>query len=367
MPFIEVRGTIWESTMRAAIRDGNEITFKTNVPIPKTVEPGSALIRIKAAAINPIDYKLSSTIFGSGVGLDFAGVIESIEGYPSGFLVGDEVYGKLSGSLADFGIAKIKDIALKPRNIGFPEAAAIPLTYLTALQGLRNFGRLRKGARVLIVGASGGCGIAALQLSKCMGASWIVAICSGKNAEIVKFHGADEVIDYQRQSLVGYFRHEKTGEIDDSLLFDVIFDAASSSGAGEYYKSESIQLLAKEIPNKKGHGQYVATSCGYFADGFLWISSLLCVNKLYTTFPKNVFAEERNEHLILYDNNSDDLKYLSNLVEVGWKDEKGNRKKLSPVLDSLLSFNSDNVAQGFTILKSRRAVGKVVFDMSEEK
>ena len=155
--------------MRAAVRDGNDITFKTNIPIPKSVEPGSALIRIKAAAINPIDYKLSSTIFGSGVGLDFAGVIELIGGYPSGFSVGDEVYGKLSGSLADFGIAKIKDIALKPRNIGFPEAAAIPITYLTALQALRNFGRLRKRGRVLIIGASGGCGIAALQLSR---SSW---------------------------------------------------------------------------------------------------------------------------------------------------------------------------------------------------
>ena len=120
------------------------------------------------------------------MGLDFAGDVESMGSAVSKFVVGDEVYGKAKGTLADFAVANPEEIALKPKNLSFSQAAAMALTYLTSLQALRDYGGLKKRGRVLIIGASGGCGIAALQLAKSMGAGNVFAVCSGKNAELVK-------------------------------------------------------------------------------------------------------------------------------------------------------------------------------------
>ena len=183
-----------ESKMRAVVREWGKMVFKNVYGIP-AMGSSNVLVRVKAAAINPVDYKLPRLALGPVVGLDFSGVIESLGKNVTEFAVGDEVYGQVKGSLADFAVASPEEIVLKPKNLSFSEAAAIPLTYVTSLQGLRDNGCLKKGGRVLVIGASGGCGIAALQLAKSMGAKKIVAVCSGKNADLVKSHGADEVID----------------------------------------------------------------------------------------------------------------------------------------------------------------------------
>ena len=112
----------------------------------------------------------------------------------------------VSGSLAEYAIANQDTIALKPKNLSFAESAAIPLTYSTSLQGLRDCGNLKQGGRVLVIGASGGCGIAALQLAKSMGAESIVAVCSSKNEELVKTISANEVVDYQKYDIVDFFK-----------------------------------------------------------------------------------------------------------------------------------------------------------------
>ena len=125
--------------MKAVVREWGSMVLKDNIPIP-VAGSNDVLISIKAAAINPVDYKLPSLILGRIVGLDFAGVIESIGENVTGFSVGDEVYGKVDGSLAEYAIAKQDDIALKPKNLSFSEAAAVPLTYTTSLQGLRDCG-----------------------------------------------------------------------------------------------------------------------------------------------------------------------------------------------------------------------------------
>ena len=338
------------STMRAVIRDWGKLSFKNDYPIP-SIGSHNVLVRIKAAAINPVDYKLPSIILGTVVASDFSGVIESVGVNVTKFAVGDEVYGKTNGSLADFCVAEVNDISLKPKNLSHSEAAAIPLTYLTSLQGLRDLGKLKKSGRVLIIGASGGCGIAALQLSRSMGASDIVAVCSGKNSELVRSHGATEVIDYQQHDLLRYFQPGSSDSIDDSLKFDVIYDAATGSGAGEDYKSKSMKLLRNEEEDREG-GQYVAINGG----PEIWIRQF-------------IIGHKKQQNLVVYKfgNDSRDLEYLSKLAEDGWEEETGNRKHLAPVVGTLLPLTPENVKNGFQILKSRRSIGKIVFDLAGEQ
>ena len=333
--------------MKAVVREWGSMVLKDNLPIP-VVGCSDILISIKAAAINPVDYKLPSLILGSTVGLDFSGVIKSIGDNVAEFAVGDEVYGKVNGSLANYAIAKQEDIALKPKNLTFAEAAAIPLTYITSLQGLRDCGSLKKGGRVLIIGASGGCGIAALQLAKSIGADKIYAVCSGKNKELVKAHGADEVIDYCKHDIFDYFKPLILDKHCDSIKFDVIYDAATGSGAAEDYRSTSMKLLRSEEYNGK-HGQYVAINGG----PELWLRQFS-------------IGQKKNQHLVVWNNNSSDLKILSKLAEDGWINEDNEKKHLAPVLDSLLPFTSENIQTGFERLKSRRTTGKIVFDISSE-
>ena len=131
------------------------------------------------------------------------------------------------------------------------------------------------------------------------------------------------------------------------MKFDVIYDAASGSGAAEDYKSASIQLLRSEQFNGT-HGQYVAINGG----PELWLRQFS-------------IGQKKNQHLVILNPNSTDFTILSKLADEGWVDEDGKKKKLSPVLDDLLPLNSENVQKGFDRLKSRRARGKIVFDTSK--
>ena len=339
-----------ETKMRAVVREWGKLVFKSSHDIPSCGNQ-DVLVRIKSAAINPVDYKAPKLILGPIVGLDFSGVVESTGSSINQFKVGDEVYGKVKGSLADFAVANPDEIALKPKSLSFSEAAAMPVTYLTSLQALRDYGGLKKDGRVLVIGASGGCGIAALQLAKSMDAGHIAAVCSGRNTELVQSHGADEVIDYTRHNVVNYFRgNSKNGEIEEADKFDVIYDAASGSGAGEDYKPCSAQLLCKdEDAGDRSHGQYVAINGGIG----LWLRQF-------------TIGQKKNEHLLLTNTNTADLNILSNLADNGWSDLKGGHNKISPIVAQLFPFCEENVEKGFELLKSRRVVGKVAFDMTNE-
>ena len=338
-----------EDKMRAVVREGGKIALKSSYAVP-TCGSGNVLVRVKAGAINPVDYKVNRLILGKVVGLEFSGVVEAVGANAGKFAVGDEVYGKAPGGLADFAVVNPAEIAIKPKRLSHVEAGAVSLTYLTSLQGLRDFGALKKGDRILVIGASGGTGVAALQLAKSMHAGRVYAVCSGKNAAFVKLHGADEVIDYTQHNLLDYFREGKArGDIDDSLKFDVIYDAASGSGGGEDYKASSLQLLCPGGPNKK-HGQYVAINGGVE----MWLR-------------KFTIGQKKNQHLFLTNFNTADLDYLSKLIDEGYQGEDGEQHRLAPVIAEQLQLNSENVEKGFELLKSRRAVGKIVFDMTNEK
>ena len=193
-------------------------------PTPKDDE---VLIKIHAASLNAYDWHfLTADIFlvrfmGAGLlkpkdprlGADMAGRVEAVGKNVSQFQPGDQVFGMLKGSFAEYACAPESSIALKPAHTSFNEAAAIPMAAITALQGLRDEGQIQAGQKVLINGASGGVGTFAVQIAKSFGAK-VTAVCSTRNLEQARSIGADHVIDYTKEDFT------KSGQ-----QYDLIFAA----------------------------------------------------------------------------------------------------------------------------------------------
>lgn len=165
------------------------------------------LVKIHSVSLNAADYRSMQMGIGpkSGIfGADIAGLVEAVGPDAKKFQVGDAVFGDLSasnfGGLAEYTAAPENLLAVKPDAVSFEHAAAVPMASLTALQGLRNKGGIKSGHRVLLIGASGGVGLFAIQIAKDYGAH-VTAVCSPKNAELVTSLGADDVIDYTRTKL----------------------------------------------------------------------------------------------------------------------------------------------------------------------
>jgi NADPH:quinone reductase-like Zn-dependent oxidoreductase len=165
------------------------------------------LVRIRAAAANPLDYHFMSGAYlmrpMTGLrrpkltrpGTDLAGVVEAVGRNVTRFKVGDAVFGVGRGAFAEYVCTAEHRLALKPANLTFEQAAALPVAGLTALQGLRDKGRVQPGQKVLINGAAGGVGTFAVQIAKALGAE-VTAVCGTKGIELVRSLGADHVIDY---------------------------------------------------------------------------------------------------------------------------------------------------------------------------
>ena len=148
-------------------------------------------------------------------GIDYAGTVEAIGRNVTQFKPGDEVFGGKNGSMAEFLCARAdRAVVLKPANISFEQAAAVPVAAITALQGLRDKGKIQAGQKVLINGASGGVGTFAVQIAKAFGAE-VTGVCSTRNLELVRSIGADHVIDYTKENFTkGAQRYD--------LLFDLV-------------------------------------------------------------------------------------------------------------------------------------------------
>jgi NADPH:quinone reductase-like Zn-dependent oxidoreductase len=177
-----------------------------------TPNENQILIKVHAASINAADYRpLSGKPFpirlmiggllrpkNPRIGIDVAGRVEAVGANVKRFRTGDEVFGCANGAFAEYVLAREMNLALKPANRSFEEAAAVPVAALTALQGFRYVGGIRPGQKVLIQGASGGVGIFAVQMAKMYGAE-VTAVCSTRNLDMVRSFGADDVIDYRRE------------------------------------------------------------------------------------------------------------------------------------------------------------------------
>lgn len=183
------------------------------------------LIKVHAASVNPLDWHFIRGTprpmrLGLGlskpkitrVGVDVAGSVESVGSKVTRFKPGDAVFGVCRGAFAEYVCALESELAIKPDSIAFEQAASLPIAALTALQGLRDKGRLQPGQKVLVNGASGGVGTFTVQIAKHFGAD-VTGVCSTTNADLVQSLGADRVIDYTRQDVT------KLGD-----RYDIFFD-----------------------------------------------------------------------------------------------------------------------------------------------
>ena len=209
--------------MKAAVIERYGAVAVEDVARPEPAE-GEVLVRVRASSVNAADWYgytgrpwAGRAMMGvrrpkrTRAGSDFAGLVEAVGGGVQRFAPGDEVFGWAAGAYAEH-VAAGDAVARKPGNLSFDEAAAVPLAGLTALQGLRDHGRLRPGHRVLVNGASGGVGTLAVQIAKALDAQ-VHAVCSTRNVEQARALGADRVFDYSREDFT------RSGERYD-LLFD---------------------------------------------------------------------------------------------------------------------------------------------------
>ncbi len=182
--------------MKAAIytkRDSRKFLelVDTDPPVPKK---GEVLIKVRAASVNPLDWRLKS----HRPGVDLAGEVASVGNAVTRFRPGDAVFGLGKGAFAEYARARESQLAAKPESVTFEQAASLPIAGLTALQGLRDKGKLAPGQKVLINGAAGGVGTFAVQTAKILGAE-VTGVCSTRNVEMVRSLGADAVVDYTQQ------------------------------------------------------------------------------------------------------------------------------------------------------------------------
>lgn len=197
----------------------------TDINKPVALGANEVLVRVHAAAIDQGTVHLMTgepyllrIAFGLRrpkrrvPGLDLAGTVVEVGSAVNRFGIGDEVFGIGKGSLAEYAIARADKLAHKPRRLTFEQAAAVPVSGLTAIQSLRDAGRVQAGQKVLIIGASGGVGTYAVQLAKEFGAE-VTGVCSTSKVELVKRIGANRVIDYTQQDVTG-----------DEERYDVIVD-----------------------------------------------------------------------------------------------------------------------------------------------
>jgi NADPH:quinone reductase-like Zn-dependent oxidoreductase len=297
------------------------------------------LIRVRGVSVNPLDWHYMEgtpylgRLFEFGIlrpanqrlGVDYAGTVEAVGKNVTQFKPGDEVYGNRFGAFAEYICATDKALAVKPANLTFEQAASIPVAAVTALQGLRDKGKLQAGQKVLINGASGGVGTFAVQLAKTMGAE-VTGVCSGRNVELVRSLGADHVIDYTKEDFT------RSGQ-----RYDLIID-----NVGNRSVLECTRVLNPQ-------GRLVMIGGGGPEDqGF--IGPL--INPLKMLFLKPFVTQEVGS--MLAQMTHQDLTILADLIQTG---------KVTPVIDKTYPFNQ--LPEAMRYLETGRARGKVVVTVGD--
>ena len=258
--------------MKAAVIDkfgpASELEIR-DVPMP-IIAPDQILVEVYAASVNPIDWKIRDGLMGGRygeefpmiLGLDASGVVAEVGAEVVEFKKGDEVFGRSDISAgkcyAEYVALNPGTVALKPPELSHVEAGAMPLVALTALAGFRECANLTAGDRILIIGASGGVGVYAVQIAKLMGAE-VTAVCSTRNLDLVKELGADRLIDYTSEDVL---------KADDQ--YDLIYDAVGEQtyeAAKQALSKNGIYMTLVPVPGIEffipGESKRV-DGCGYF-------------------------------------------------------------------------------------------------------
>jgi len=212
--------------MKAVVQDryGAPETLRLAEIEKPAMGDGDVLVRVRATGVNPLDWHYVRGVpyvarVSMGMprpktrirGVDVAGRVEAVGKDVTHLRPGDDVFGWCAGAFAEYAAGPEDHFLTQPANLTYEEAAAVPVAAVTALQGLRDFGKLQSGQHLLINGAAGGVGTFAVQIAKSMGAR-VTGVCSSRNVELVKSIGADHVIDYTRSDFA------KAGEHYDLIL-----------------------------------------------------------------------------------------------------------------------------------------------------
>jgi 2-desacetyl-2-hydroxyethyl bacteriochlorophyllide A dehydrogenase len=315
--------------MKAAVINsygGTEVLQIADIETPE-INSNQILVKVIATSINPIDWKirkgmlklLTGNKFPLVLGFDVSGEVVRVGDSVTDFQVGDEIYttlNSLSGSAyAEYTAVDAKVACLKPENLTHEQAAAVPLAALTALQALRDKGKIQSGQEVLINGASGGVGSFAVQIAKFFAAT-VTAVCSAKNIELVKSLGADRIIDYTRQDFT-----------KEGVEYDLIFDVVGNQSFWSCQKS----LTA--------NGVYVTTQPYPSYIGQSLLTALIPGKKA---------------KIILLKSNAADLAFLKELIEKG---------KLRPVIQH--TYQLAQIAEAHAESERGHVVGKLVVKVAD--
>jgi NADPH:quinone reductase-like Zn-dependent oxidoreductase len=306
-----------------------------DIPKPRPAN-NEVLVRVHAAAVNPLDWHsiagwpyLMRLSGGLGrpddpsSGVDFAGTVEAVGPAVTHFKVGERVFGGRGGAFAEYVVVREdRGIAVMPDNLGFDEAAAMPIAAVTALQALRDQGHLQAGQKVLINGASGGVGTFAVQIAKSFGAE-VTGVCSTKNVELVRSLGADYVVDYKQEDFTAAGKR-----------YDLIIDNVGNQSP--------LALRHALVPKGKvvivgapKHGPWIGMFGGVLQGAVL-----------------NWFVDEQFDFFIAR-LNRDDLNALADLARAG---------KMRSVIDRRFSLNE--VPAAIEYLANWHTRGKVIVNVS---
>jgi len=291
------------------------------VPKPE-ISDDELLVEVHASSVNPIDWKIGDGMMGDRygdefpmiLGLDASGVVVGAGANVTGFKVGDEVFGRSTDGTgkcyAEFVALNPGTVVPKPEQISHAEAAAMPLAALTALNGLKNFGALTPGQRVLIIGGSGGVGTYAVQIAKNIGAE-VTAVCSTGNVDLVLELGADRVIDYTQQD-----------PLETDAPYDLIYDTV---GVLKY--PEAREKL---------------TDAGVYL-------TLVPVDGIDFMYPGQTERKPRGGYFLIWAPTAPDLAILADWVRDG---------KLRSIIDS--EYSLDAIREAHERSRTERARGKIV-------
>jgi NADPH:quinone reductase-like Zn-dependent oxidoreductase len=320
-------------TMKAIVRDAYgpaDVLRLAEIDAPVARE-GEVSVRVVAAGVDQgvwhvmVGMPYAMRLAGFGIrapknpllGYDLAGRVEAVGSNAGSFRPGDEVFGTCRGSFAEFAVTGADRLATKPEEVSFEQAAATPTSGVTALQAVRDHGKVKAGQHVLVIGASGGVGTFAVQIAKADGAQ-VTGVCSAAKSDLVRSIGADHVIDYSKEDFA-----------DSANRYDVILDTA---GGG------SLSDLRRALAPR---GTLVIVG-GEHAGNWLGMRNQLRAAAV------SPFVGQKLGFFITKQR-SEDLEELRKLLESG---------AIKPVVDR--SFPLDEVPEAIRYLRDGRARGKIV-------
>lgn len=314
--------------------DAGDVLRLEDVDKP-TIAADEVLVRVQAASVDRgtwhimagLPYPVRAAGFGLrkpkhlNPGRSLAGTVEAVGNEVTSFQPGDEVFGVCDGSFAPYVRARTDKLALKPKNLSFEQAAAVPVSALTALQGVRDHGRVQAGQQVLVIGASGGVGTFAVQIAKAFGAD-VTGVCSTSKVDLVRSIGADHVIDYTHEDFA-----------DGGQRYDVILDTGGHASLSRLRRALAPRGTLVIVGSETG-GRWLAGS-----------------DRQLRAMALSPFIGQKLGTFISSEN-AQDLIVLTELIESG---------KLTPVIDR--SYPLSEVSAAIRHLQEGRATGKVVINV----